>query len=68
MSDVILGEEEAERIFSLPKRIVGPNQWRQRDDGNWVMEMEISAEEQMPLRLYGRFNPRTGNYTYLLPR
>jgi len=27
--------------------------------------MPVRAEEQLPLRLYGRFNPRTGNYTFI---
>jgi len=66
MPGTILSEVEAERIISLPKRIVGQNHWQQRDDGNWYIEMPVEAEEQLPLRLYGRFNPRTGNYTFIL--
>ncbi len=66
MSEAILNEAEAERIISLPKRIVGSKQWHQRNDGNWYIEMPVEASEQLPLRLYGRFNPRTGNYTFIL--
>jgi hypothetical protein len=66
MSDVILSEAEAERIIDLPKRISEHNSWEQRDDGNWYTEMPVEAEEQLPLHLYGRFNPRTGNYTFVL--
>lgn len=66
MPEPILSEAEAERIITLPKGIIGPNQWRQGDDGNWYMEMPVQVEEQLPLRLYGRFNPRTGNYSFIL--
>jgi hypothetical protein len=66
MPDTILSEAETERIIGLSKRIVGQNQWREGDDGNWYMEMSVEAEEQLPLHLYGRFNPRTGNYTFIL--
>jgi len=66
MPDTILSEAEAERMIGLPKRIVGQNQWRQGDDGNWYTEIPVKAEEQLPLQLYGRFNPRTGNYTFIL--
>jgi len=66
MPDTILSEAEAERIIGLPKRISGQINWQQRDDGNWYTEMPVEAEEQLPLRLYGRFNPRTGNYTFIL--
>jgi hypothetical protein len=59
-------ETEAERIITLPKRILGQIQWRQKDDGNWYMEMPIEAEEQLPLQLYGRFNPRTRNFVFIL--
>ncbi len=65
MPDNILTEAEAERIVALPKRITGQNQWEERDDHNWYTEMEIEANEQLPLRLYGRYNPRTGNYTFI---
>jgi hypothetical protein len=65
VADTILSEAEAERIIGMPKRIVGSSQWRKRGDGNWYMEMPVEAEEQLPLRLYGRFNPRTGNYTFI---
>ena len=66
MSDTILSEAEVERIIDLPKRITGSNQWRRQEDGNWYMELPVEAPEQWPLRLYGRFNPRTGNYTFIL--
>ncbi len=66
MSRGILQEAEAEHIVRLPKRVKGPNNWQQRDDGNWYMEMPVEAPEQWPLRLYGRFNPRTGCYTFIL--
>ena len=66
MPDTILSEAEAERIIGLPKRISGQNDWQQQDDGNWYTEMPVETEEQLPLRLYGRFNPRTSNYTLIL--
>ena len=66
MPDTILSEAEVERIINLPKRITEHNQWREGDDGSWYMEVPIEAEEQLPLRLYGRFNPRTANYTFIL--
>ncbi|MBM3298968.1 MAG: hypothetical protein FJY85_03340 [Deltaproteobacteria bacterium] len=66
MPDIRVDEAEADRILDLPKRIRENNQWKQGDDRNWFMEVPVEASEQMSLRLYGRYNPRTGNYTFIL--
>ena len=64
MADIVLSEAEAERLVALPKRITQQNHWQERD-GNYVMDLPVEADEQLPLRLYGRFNPRTNVFNYI---
>ena len=66
MPDIVLSEAEAERIVALPKQVVGFNLWKQGDDGNWYVRMPVESGEQLPLHLYGRFNPRTHHYTFII--
>jgi hypothetical protein len=64
MADIVLSEAEADRLVALPKRITQQNHWQERD-GNYVMDLPVEADEQLPLRLYGRFNPRTNVFNFI---
>jgi hypothetical protein len=64
--DYSLTEAEAERILHLPKWVDTELQWRQNENGDWIMRAPVLADEQIPLTWYVRFNPRTGNYTSIL--
>jgi len=62
MRETLLTESEADHILALPKQILEDIHWKE-EEGQWYMEVPVEAPEDWPLRLYGRFNPRTGHCT-----
>jgi len=63
--ETLLMESEADHILALPKQILEDIRWKE-EEGQWYMEVPVEAPEDWPLRLYGRFNPRTGHCTFIL--
>ena len=49
MPDYSLTEVEAERILHLPKWVDTELQWRQNENGDWIMRDPVLADEQIPL-------------------
>ena len=67
MADIVLTEEEAERLSAMPKRTEGKLMWQfYADAGVYEFELSVECAEQLPLTFWGQHNPRTGYYKFVL--